>query len=160
MPEAKSFSPEAEAEIGRLIDRYETRKSCIIPALHLAQKEFGWIDEPAKDLVAERLEVPRQQVEGVTSFYTMFHKKPVGRYHIQVCGGLPCRLLYADGVVAYIEKKLDIKLGEVSEDGKWSLAWAECLGSCGTGPVLQINNDKYHEELTPEKVDQILDSLT
>jgi NADH-quinone oxidoreductase subunit E len=108
--------------------------------------------------IAGMFELSPNEVQEVASFYTMLFRKPLGRYVIQVCTNISCMLCNAEEIVAHLTGKLGIKLGETTPDGKYTLLEVECLGSCGTSPVMQINED-YHEDLTPEKVDRILDSL-
>jgi NADH-quinone oxidoreductase subunit E len=137
---------------------YPQKRSALIPSLYLVQKEVGYISPDAMREVAEIFKISTNEVREVTSFYTMFHMNPVGKYVIQVCTNISCQLCNAEGIMAHLEKKLGVKPGETSADGKYTLVEVECLGSCGTSPVVQINDD-YHEELTPEKLDKILDSL-
>jgi NADH-quinone oxidoreductase E subunit len=141
-----------------LIDKYPQKRSALIPSLHLVQKEVGYIPEEAICEIARLFDLSPNEVNEVVSFYTMFHKKPVGKYLIQVCTNISCLICNAEEIVAHLTKRLGIKLGETSADKKYTLVEVECLGSCGTSPVIQIN-DVYYEDLTPEKVDRILDSL-
>ena len=134
------------------------KRSALIPSLHLAQKEAGYISFEAICEIAGIFDISPNEVNEVVSFYTMFHKKPVGKYVIQVCTNISCLLCDAEEIVDHLTKKLGIKMGQTTEDKKFTLLEVECLGSCGTSPVIQINDD-YYEELTPQKVDQILDSL-
>jgi len=127
--------------------------------LWLAQKQWGWISKEVMEYVAKLLELPPVKVYEVVTFYTMFHQKPVGKYHFQVCRTLSCELCGKEEIVHHLKKKLGIGLGEVSADGRFSLTEVECLGSCGTAPMAQINED-YHENLTPEKLDEILKKLS
>lgn len=152
------FSAEAKKKLEKLLTRYPTKEAALLPALHLAQKEFGWVSPEVEEYVAKTLELPPVRVHGVATFYTMYNKKPVGRYHVQVCTNIGCSLLGSDNLVKYISRKLGIKPGETSQDGKFTLSEVECLGSCGTAPVMQINDD-YHESLTEKRIDEILDGL-
>ncbi|MBW7844796.1 MAG: NADH-quinone oxidoreductase subunit NuoE [Bacteroidia bacterium] len=154
------FSTEAESLIQNILKRYpnDRKKSVLIPALHIAQAEFdGWLSVPVMDKVAEMLELKPIEVYEVASFYTMFNLNPVGKCVIEVCRTSSCWLRGANDIVAYIEKKLNIKNGETTKDGKFTLRTVECLGSCGTAPMLQIG-EKFHENLTFEKVDEILNT--
>jgi NADH-quinone oxidoreductase subunit E len=110
------------------------------------------------ECLAVELGLPVSEVRAVATFYTMFNKEPVGRYHIQVCQNLTCSLLGAESLITYLEKRLGIAAGQTSSDGKFTLSRVECLGSCGTGPVMQINDD-YYENLTAERIDRILTDL-
>jgi NADH-quinone oxidoreductase E subunit len=152
------LSESACKQIQDLISKYPQKRSALIPSLHLVQKELGYVSQDAMREVAEIFELSPNEVHEVTSFYTMLHRKPVGKYVIQVCTNISCQLCNAEGIMAHLTKKLGIKPGETSSDMKYTLVEVECLGSCGTSPVVQINDD-YHEELTPEKLDKILDSL-
>jgi NADH-quinone oxidoreductase E subunit len=152
------LSESACKQIQDLISKYPQKRSALIPSLHLVQKELGYVSQDAMREVAEIFELSPNEVHEVTSFYTMLHRKPVGKYVIQVFTNISCQLCNAEGIMAHLTKKLGIKPGETSSDMKYTLVEVECLGSCGTSPVVQINDD-YHEELTPEKLDKILDSL-
>jgi NADH-quinone oxidoreductase E subunit len=126
--------------------------------LQLAQKETGYLTSDAMQEIAGIFELSPNEVYEVASFYTMLYKKPVGKYVIQVCTNISCMLCNAEQIVDHLTKRLGIKFGETSPDKKYTLVEVECLGSCGTSPVVQINED-YYEDLTPEKLDRILDSL-
>jgi NADH-quinone oxidoreductase subunit E len=152
------FSDEALALVHRIIKRYPEgrQKSAIIPVLHLAQAEFdGWLSAPVMDYVASLLKIQSIEVYEVASFYSMFNLKPVGKCLIEVCRTGPCWLLGADDIVRYIENKLNIKEGQTTADGMFTLKTVECLASCGTAPMMQIG-ETYHENLTLDKVDSIL----
>lgn len=156
--EVAAFSPEVEAEIDRHIAKYPVIRSAILPLMFIVQRERGYLDPPGVSYLAKRLKLRITDIWEVATFYSMIHTKPIGKYHIQVCKTLSCKLLGSGKITEYCAKKLGIKVGETTSDGKFSLSEVECLGSCGTAPMFQINFD-YHENLTPEKVDQILDSL-
>jgi len=153
-----TLSEAVSQKIQALIDKYPQKRSALIPSLHLAQKEKGYISQDTICEIARIFDLSPNEVSEVVSFYTMFHRKPVGKYVIQVCTNISCLLCDAEEIVDHLIQKLGIKLGETTEDKKYTLLEVECLGSCGTSPVIQINDD-YYEELTPQKVDQILDSL-
>jgi NADH-quinone oxidoreductase E subunit len=152
------FSPETEAKIDALIAKYPRKLSAMLPMLHVVQNEQGKISEEAMKYVADRLDVNPIAVYEVVTFYSMFFTEDIGKYHLQVCRTLSCLLCGSEEILEHLEKKLGIKPGQVSADGKFRLSEVECLGSCSTAPVLQVNFD-YHEELTPEKVDNILKVL-
>ncbi len=154
----KEFSPQAKKEIEDLINRYPEKRAALLQVLHIAQKEFGYIDEEVEAKVASLLDIPPVQVHEVVTFYTMFRRKPVGKYHIQVCRNITCTLLGGETILHYLMKKLKIRPGEVTEDGKFSLETVECLGACEMAPVMQINFE-YYGNLTPEKIDEILEKL-
>lgn len=146
-------------KIEEIRKRYPTAQAALLPALWIAQEQYGWISHETMKEIASLLNLPFGHVLGVVSFYTMFNKKPVGKYHLQVCTNISCSLLGAEKLVDYLASKCGTKLGETSPDGRFTLTEVECLGSCGTAPVMQIN-DEYYEELTPEKIDHILAQLT
>lgn len=153
------FSDETMAVVNKIIKRYpeERKKSALLPVLHLAQAEFdGWLSPKTMDYVASILGLQPIEVYEVASFYTMFNLKPVGRCLIEVCRTSSCWLMGAEDVVRHIEKKLNITVGETTKDGQFTLKTVECLGSCGTAPMMQVGAE-YHENLTLEKVDQLLD---
>jgi NADH-quinone oxidoreductase subunit E len=152
------FSAETKALVQRIIKRYPEgkHKSALLPLLHLAQAEFdGWLSVPVMDYVASLLNIKPIEVYEVASFYTMFNMNPVGKCLIEVCRTGPCMLRGADDLVEHLEKKLGIKVGETTADGTFTLKTTECLGSCGTAPMLQCGAD-YFENLTTEKVDELL----
>jgi NADH-quinone oxidoreductase subunit E len=130
----------------------------MLPVLWLVQRQQGWVSLEAEEWIGRRLGVEPSHVHGCVTFYTMYKPKPSGRHHIQVCTTVSCMLRGCDELLAHIEKKLGIHPGETTRDGKFSLVKVECLGSCDTAPMLQLNDD-YHENLTPESVDRLLDGL-
>jgi NADH-quinone oxidoreductase subunit E len=161
MINAVQFSPESLALVQKIIARYPQgrQKSALIPMLHLAQSEFdGWLSVPVMDYVASLLSIKPIEVYEVASFYTMFNLKPVGKCLLEVCQTGPCMLRGADELVQYLEKKLNIRVGETTTDGMFTLKTVECLGSCGSAPMLQCGA-AYHENLTPEKADLLLEQL-
>lgn len=149
---------ELKAKIEEIAKRYPDKRSAVMPALYLAQEKYGYLSKEAMEEVAEILALPPVQVYEIATFYTMYNKQPVGRYHIQVCTNVSCMLLGAENLVDYIKKRLGIEVGETTSDGLFTLSTVECLGSCGTAPVMQIN-DEYYENLTKEKIDDILNTL-
>ena len=152
------FSDDAMALVQKIINRYPEgkQKSALLPILHIAQAEFdGWLSPEVMDYVASLLKIQPIEVYEVATFYSMFNMKPVGKCLIEVCRTGPCWLMGAEDVVRYIEKKLGIKAGETTADGMFTLKTVECLASCGTAPMMQIG-ETYHENLTLEKVDDIL----
>ncbi len=154
------FSEEAMKTAQTIISHYPEgkQKSALLPILHLAQAEFGgWLSPETMDYVASILKIKPVEVFEVASFYTMYNLKPVGKCVLEVCQTSSCWLNGAEDIVKYIEKKLNIKVGETSKDGMFTLKVAECLGSCGTAPMLQCGAS-YHENLTYEKVDAILET--
>jgi NADH-quinone oxidoreductase subunit E len=156
--EIATFSPEVEAEIDRHLAKYPVRRSAILPLMFIVQRERGYLDPPGVAYLAKRLAVRYTDIWEVATFYSMIQTSPVGKYHIQVCKTLSCKIRGAQKITTYCAEKLGIKPGETTADGRFTLSEVECLGSCGTAPMFQINFD-YHEDLTPEKIDQILASL-
>jgi NADH-quinone oxidoreductase subunit E len=155
------FSDETLALVNKIIARYPEgrQKSALLPTLHLAQSEFdGWLSVPVMDYVASLLKLKPIEVYEVASFYSMYNLEPVGKCLIEVCQTGPCWLRGSDDIVQHFEKKLGIKNGETTSDGMFTLKTVECLGSCGTAPMLQCGAD-YHENLTNEKVDMLIDKL-
>ncbi len=152
------FSEETRRELDRVVTRYPDREAAILPALHLAQREFGHVSDEAIVYVAGLIGVTPARVEGVATFYTMYNRKPVGKYHVQICRNLSCSLMGAEHLIERVSKKLGIKPGETTADGRFTLTKVECLGSCGTAPVMQVNDD-YYENLTADSIDRILDGL-
>lgn len=152
------FSEETEREIQKLLERRETPQSALMGVIHLAQSQFGHISPEVEKLIAQRLGLTFAHVHGVVTFYTMFRTRPVGKYLLQFCSTLPCALRGSEELFDYCSKKLGIKNGETTRDGKFTLIKVECLGSCGTAPVVQINDD-YYEDLDKDKLDKILSSL-
>lgn len=153
------FSDEAMATVQKIISNYPDgkHKSALLPVLHVAQAEFGgWLSAETMDYVASVLKIQPIEVFEVASFYTMYNLKPVGKCVLEVCQTSSCWLNGAEDIVKYIEKKLNIKVGETTKDGMFTLKVAECLGSCGTAPMLQCGAS-YHENLTYEKVDTLLE---
>lgn len=152
------LSDKAKAEIKQLRGHYPHPNSALLPALALAQKENGWLSPEVLEEVAGVMELSPAHVGSVASFYTMYNRRPVGNYLVQVCTNLSCSLLGAEHIVEHLKRRLGIEVGETTSDGKFTLLEVECLGSCGTAPMMQIN-DEYHENLTTERVDQILAEL-
>lgn len=152
------FNTENKKKFDEILTRYPTKQAAILPTLWLAQGQFSVLTGEVLEYVAGLLDLTPAHVYGVASFYTMFNLKPVGRYHLQVCRTLSCALLGSERIVDYLKTKLKIKEGETTPDGKFSLCTVECLASCGTGPSMMVN-EKYFENLTPERVDQLLNGL-
>ncbi len=153
------FSEEAMKTAQTIISHYPEgkQKSALLPILHIAQAEFGgWLSPETMDYVASILKIKPIEVFEVASFYTMYNLKPMGKCVLEVCQTSSCWLNGAEDIVKYIEKKLNIKVGETTKDGMFSLKVAECLGSCGTAPMLQCGAS-YHENLTYEKVDKLIE---
>jgi NADH-quinone oxidoreductase subunit E len=144
--------------IEELKQRYQKPQSLVLEALWMLQEEHGWISEEGMKYVAGILEMPQHHVFGVVTFYTMFNKQPVGEHKIEVCTNVSCMLRNSDRILEHIEKRLHIKPGETTADRKFTLVEAECLGSCGTAPAMQVG-DEYYEDLDEGKIDKILAEL-
>ncbi len=150
------LSSEGLAKVKKELVRYEDKLSAIIPALYVAQKENkGWINEEVIHHLSTVMDIPTSRINEVFKFYSMFNQKPVGRYHIQVCTTLSCAINGARELADHVCKELKVGYGQVTEDGKYSVSRVECLGSCGTAPMMQVN-ETYHENLTPEMAMNIL----
>jgi NADH-quinone oxidoreductase E subunit len=154
----KVLSEKAKTAIEAEFTKYPDKQSALLPALWIAQKELGYLSEPAMIDVATLLDITPVQVYDVASFYYMYHLKPTGKFHIQVCKTLSCMLAGSNGMIDHLKKRLGIGLHETTSDGLFSLKGVECLAACGSGPMMQINED-YYEHLTVAKVDQILEDL-
>ena len=156
------FSESRLNQINEIVKRYPEgrHKSALLPVLHLAQEDHGWLSIDTMNEVAGVLNLEPIEVYEVASFYTMFHLKPVGKYVLEVCRTGPCCTVGAEELVQYIEDKLHIQVGETTADGLFTLKTVECLAACGTGPVIQIGPEyKYRENLTPQKIDELIDEL-
>ena len=149
------FNQENLKKIDELKRRYPTTKALTLPVLWMAQEQFGWISPDVMKYVAELLDLPVHHVYGVVTFYTMFNTKPVGKYHLQVCTNVSCQLRGAEHIADHICQRLGVGRGETTSDKKFTVVEVECLGSCGTAPMMQVNDD-YYENLTDEKVDKLL----
>ena len=153
------FSEEAKKTLDKIIAKYPTKKSALLPALWLAQEEYGgWLPEEAMAEVAGYLDLSKAEVQGVATFYTMYNKQPVGKFHIEVCHNIVCMVRGADELINHIGSKLGISEGETTPDRKFTLASAECLGACANAPCFMIG-ENYYEDMTPEKTDELLDRL-
>lgn len=159
MSDTIAFKPETLEQVIKITKRYPEgkQKSALIPVLHIAQKEFGgWLDVPVMDYVAQVLQLKPIEVYEVATFYTMFNMKPVGKYVLEVCRTGPCMVRGSEKILDHIRTKLNISDGGTSADGLFTLKPAECLGACGYAPMMQLGKF-YHENLTIEKVDEIIE---
>jgi NADH-quinone oxidoreductase subunit E len=154
----KLLSEASLKELDRLKDLYPERKSIVLMVLHVIYDQFGFLEREAINEAASVVDIAAIDFHQAASFYTFFPRKRVGKYHIQVCRTLSCYLRGSEELVKYLLQKLNVKMGGVTEDGLFSITEVECLGSCGTGPMMQINED-YYENLNRAKVDNILDDL-
>jgi NADH-quinone oxidoreductase subunit E len=146
------------SEMKKLEPRYPTRVALLLPALHAAQDEYGWLPPEVLEEVGAYIDIHPARVREVASFYTMYNLKPVGKYHLKICTNVACALRGAEGLVEHCERKWDIKRGETSADGKFTVMEEECLGACGTAPAMMLNND-YVENVDIRKLDQVVDGL-
>ncbi len=157
-PAGRKPSSEAAAKLKQLVAKYPNSNSAVMPALYLVQEELGSLTKEGIAWVAEQLSMPAVQVMEVASFYTMYYKKPVGRYHVQVCRTLSCMVRGAPELTATLEKKFGCHAHQVTKDGMFSFEEVECLGSCGTAPMCQVN-DRFFENLDSEKLSALLEEI-
>ncbi len=153
-----SFDKKRDAAFEQLSKRYPTRESLILPALWLTQEQEGWVCQEAIAYIADRIGTFASKVYEAATFYTMYHLRPTGRYHICVCRTLSCWLRGKQEIVDYLRNELSLTPGMVSEDGRYSLEEVECLGHCGSAPVVQLNGE-FHEDMDVEKLKALLASL-
>lgn len=153
-----ALSAEREKHVEEILSRYPNRQAACIPVLHVCQEQNGWISDEIVEWVGNRLGLSSAHVKGVVTFYTLFNKEPVGKHQVWVCRTLSCALRGSDAILHHCEKRLGIHVGETTKDGKVTLRTAECLASCGSAPMMQVDKD-YYENLTTAEVDQILDRL-
>ncbi|MEN6510788.1 MAG: NADH-quinone oxidoreductase subunit NuoE [Chloroherpetonaceae bacterium] len=154
-----SFNPDELAQIDKVKSKYPSQQSAIMDVLWLAQKKWGWISPEIIEYIARLLDLPASSVEGVVSFYTMYFKHPMGKYHIQVCTNISCMLLGGENIYEYIKDKLGIDNHQTTNDGKFSLEEVECMGACGGAPMIAINEDYYYN-MNKEKIDKLLAELS
>ncbi|UYL08855.1 NAD(P)H-dependent oxidoreductase subunit E [Bdellovibrio sp. SKB1291214] len=150
------LSEQGLANVNKELARYEAKESAIIPSLYIAQKENnGFITPDIIRHLSQVMDIPEARINEVFKFYTMFNQEPVGKYHVQVCTNISCALEGGREMASHICKELGVKLNEVTADGRFTVSKVECLGSCGTAPMMQVN-DTYHEKLTPESAMNLL----
>lgn len=147
-------------KVQQYISKYPKPMAAIMPLLWMIQDKYGWISLDAMRYVGNLLNLPADHVLGVATFYTMYFKKPMGKNHLQICTNVSCMLRGGYDIFNHVSKKLGIKNKEITADGLFSIEEVECLGSCATAPMLQINNKEYYENLTLEKVDKLLNDLS
>ncbi len=156
---AFAFSEEHERQLRDILSRYPNKMAACIPVLHLCQDaNGGWISDDVIGVVARRLDLSPAHVKGVVTFYSLFNESPPGKHQVWVCRTLSCALRGAEGIIEHCEKRLGVHVGGTTKDGRVTLRTAECLAACGTAPVMQVDR-AYHENLSVESVDQILDGL-
>lgn len=152
------YSEANENKIDELLTHYPVKRSAVLPVLYIAQEEHGYVTDDDVRYIARRLDMRVNEVEEVVTFYTMYWRRPVGRYKLQVCRTISCQVNGAEGITEHLCRKLGTGLGETTADGKFTVIEVECLGYCDLAPVLQVNFD-YHEQVTAESVDEIVDRL-
>jgi NADH-quinone oxidoreductase E subunit len=149
---------EGRDRLEKALSRYPEKKGALLPMLAYAQERNGWISADAMEQVAEALDLTPAYVRSVATFYTMYNKRPLGRHLVQVCTNIACHLNGAHAVFERFLEETGTRAGEVSEDGRWTVIEAECLGACGFATAVQVN-DQYYENVTPETVREVLDAL-
>lgn len=152
------FTEENLKRIEAAVSKYPFPKSAVMDCIYIGQEQNGYITNEVMQAIAEILKIELVDVLGVVTFYTMYHTKPVGKYHVQVCTNVSCMLRGGYEIMDKVVEKLGIKVNEVTADGRFSIEEVECMGSCGTAPMVGVNYD-YYENLTTEKVNDLLDSL-
>ena len=159
-PESFAFTPEYLEKAKAFIAKYPKgrQQSAVMPLLDLAQRQDGWVSRAAMEVIADMLEMAPIRVEEVATFYTMYNRKPVGKFHVQVCTNLPCMLRGSDDVVAAAKAALGVDFGDMTGDGLFTLSEVECLGACVNAPMMQINDD-YYEDLTAETTKAVLEAF-
>ena len=157
--EPRAFPPEAMARIEQILKRYPTRQAALLPVLWVAQETWGWISREAAEEVARLLELPPSHVDGVLTFYTMYHLRPIGNHLLQICTSISCHIAGAEGLLDHCRKKLGIGLEETTPDGRFTLVEVECIAGCDRAPSMMVN-DKYHEPMDERALDSLLDRLS
>lgn len=146
-------------KIDEIKSRYPDEKAALLPLLWIIQEKYGWISEDSMRYAGDLLNMPYEQVLGVASFYTMFNKKPRGKFHLQLCTNISCMLRGGYELFHYLEEKLNLKNNETSPDSMFTIEEVECLGSCATAPMMQVNNKEFYENLTKEKIDLLIEEF-
>lgn len=154
----KEYTSEQQQQFHDAVAKYPHKKAATLTCLWIAQEIDGYVSLEAMEYIAHILEIPVTAVYSVVGFYSMYNTSPVGKYHFQVCHTLSCELAGSEAIMEHLQKRLNIKPGETSEDGLFTLTGVECLASCGTAPMCQVNRE-YHENLTPETLDVLIDHL-
>jgi len=154
-----TFSEIELKKVEEIKNHYPDSKAALLPVLWIVQEKYGWISENSMKCVGDLLNVPYEHILGVVSFYTMFNSKPVGKIHLQICTNVSCMLRGGYELFRYASDKLGIKNKEITSDGMFSIEEVECLGSCATAPMMQVNNKEFYENLTKEKVEKLIDSF-
>jgi NADH-quinone oxidoreductase E subunit len=152
------FSEQIRKSIAAIVARYPEKEAALLPVLHAAQREFGYVSRATEKAVAAILDITPAKVHEVVTFYTMYNRQPVGKYHVQICANLSCSLLGARSLVDHLSEKLGIQPGETTEDRKYTLSLVQCLGACEQAPCMMVNFD-YYGNLDATRIDEILDNL-
>ena len=155
----QSIVEDLSEPIAEIVKRYPKRRSAIMPALYLAQEKYGCIDETTYQAISQILDVPEIWVFELASFYTLYNRKEIGKYHLQLCTNVPCMLRGTYDLMEHLQSRLGIKNGETSKDGLFTLTAVECIGSCDVAPAMMINQS-YHNNLSKEQLDKILEGLS
>lgn len=150
------LSDEARERIRLAAFRYPDPRAALLPALHIAQQEAGYVSDDAMRFIAGQLNVPESEVFGTTTFYSLIRRRPSGRHVISICHNLPCTLLGAEPLIGHLKSRLGVDEGEVTPDGRFSYQRIECIGRCDGAPAMLVDDD-YHGDLTPGKIDEILE---
>ncbi len=154
------LSQQAKTRIQELMARYPDKRSAIMPALYIAQREYGGLPDPALQELSDLLGYSTTEINGVATFYVMYAREKRGEHTLYFCTDLPCALRGADAMMEHIEHKLGCKAGQTTADGKVTLREAECLGGCDHAPVMLIDGEEHAQDLTNEKIDEIIERLT
>jgi len=153
------FTDDELKKVEKIKENYPDSKSALLPVLWMVQEKEGWISEDSMKYVGDLLDIPYEHILGVVTFYTMFNSKPVGKIHLQICTNVSCMLKGGHDLFKYVSDKLGIKNKEVTKDGMFSIEEVECLGSCATSPMMQVNNKEFYENLTKAKVDKLIENF-
>ena len=153
------FNEEDLKKVEEIKSRYPQSQAALLPVLWMVQEKEGWISEDSMKYVGDLLNIPYEHIYGVITFYTMFNDKPRGKYHLQICTNVSCMLRGGYELFKYASEKLNIKNNETTEDGMFTIEEVECLGSCGTAPMMQVNNKEYFENLSVVKFEKIIENF-
>lgn len=153
-----SFTPENQSRFEKILSKYETKASALLPTLWLAQEQFGYLTNEVMDHVAKLLDMPPAHVYEAVTFYVMYKRKDMGKYCLQICNNITCSMMGSEKLIRVANEELNISFNEVTEDKMFSLVPVQCLGSCDTAPVVQVN-EEYCENLTPEKFKELIRRL-
>jgi NADH-quinone oxidoreductase E subunit len=153
------FSETAIKELEEIKSKYPTARGALLPAIYIAQREFGFLSPEAYQAVSDALGVPKALVRGVATFYAMYKHKPMGRHIVQLCTNVSCMILGAEQLVDFLKNKYGLEPGGITPDGRFSLVIMECIGACGTAPAMLVNDD-FYENLTENYIDEVLEKYS